>query len=332
MFEKIRTTLSYQSKIVLFFLLIYSGMSSATGKENSKKNITIGVYLSSIYELDINGGSYSADFWIWSESLIKEKFSLNEVELGLLHGKFPVDVSLKYQENLDKNTLFENRKIRGTFLHDFNLDLFPFDRQLLRFYIEGTSSVDEMNFFLSPYSGFNNSILISGWRINKFRLIQKDSAHNTNFGYPKYNLDVRYPLIEAEIELVRNSPNLFLKLSIGLFIAVLIAALSSAMPVNNNDLYGSRVTLLGGALLAAVLNQQFADSKAGGINSITLIDIIHLVGISMIGGLFIAAILFRYLCEIDGWKSKIQKFDAAFGFLILVLFVIISSIIIEFSI
>jgi hypothetical protein len=322
----------YLPKIAIIFFLIFCSQVDAESQLSPKKNVTIGIYLSSIYELDMSAGSYSADFWIWSESPIKQKFSLDEVELGLLHGKFPIDASLKYKENLNNSISFENRKIRGTFLHDFNLSLFPFDKQVLRFSVEGTDSTEKMNFFLSPYSGFNKSILISGWHINDFKLLKTDVKHNTNFGYPKFDVDVKYPLIVAEIELVRDSPYLFLKLSIGLFIAVLIAALSSAMNVRNNDLYGSRVALLGGALLAAVLNQQFADSKAGGITSITLIDLIHLVGISMIGCLFIATILFRYLCTKEGWKLKIQKIDVFFGALILISFTIISAIIVTTSI
>jgi hypothetical protein len=280
----------------------------------------------------MNAGSYSADLWIWSESPIKDKFSLNTLELGLLHGKFPVDVSLKYQENLDKTTSFENRKIRGTFLHDFNLDLFPFDRQILRFYVESTDSTDEMNFLLSPYSGYNNLIKVPGWRIADFRVVNGEISHGTNFGYPKFVPNVKFPLITAEIELVRDSPYLFLKLSIGLCIAVLIAALSSAMPVRSDDLFGSRITFLGGALLAAVLNQQFADAKAGAINSITLIDIIHLVGISIIGCLFISAILLRYFCSNGYFKNKIEKIDTIFGFFILILFFVISILLVIASV
>ena len=322
----------YLIKIIFLSLLIFCNYVYATAQLNLKKNVTIGVYLSSLYELDMNAGSYSADFWIWSESQIKDKFSLNTVELGLLHGKFPVDISLKYQENLDNSISFENRKIRGTFLHDFNLNLFPFDKQFLRFSVEGTDSTDEMNFFPSTNSGFNNLIEVPGWRIASFKLINTEINHGTNFGYPKYIPNVKYPQIIAEIELVRNSPYLFLKLSIGLFIAILIAALSCAMPVKSDDLFGSRITFLGGALLAAVLNQQFVDSKAGAINSITLIDIIHLVGISMIGCLFIATIFLRYLCIKTNWENKIQKIDTIFGYFVLILFILISTILILTSV
>lgn len=323
---------SYLKKIIIVLLLIFCNFVYSAEKSHTKKNIIIGVYLTSLYELDMSAGSFSADLWIWSETKIKHKFKLDSVELGLLHGKFPIDISLKYQENLDAFTSFENRKIRGTFLHDFNLDLFPFDKQVLRFNVEGTDSTDEINFLPSSFSGYNNSIKVPGWRIADFRLIYSEISHGTNFGYPGFVPDVKYPLVTAEIELERDSPYLFLKLSIGLFIAVLIAALSSAMPVKSDDLFGSRVTFLGGALLAAVLNQQFADSKAGAINSITLLDIMHLIGITVIGCLFIGAILLRYFCSNAYFENRIEKIDAIFGFLILILFLVISIILVVTSI
>jgi hypothetical protein len=280
----------------------------------------------------MNAGSYSADFWIWSESQIKDKFSLEAIELGPLHGKFMVDTSLKYQENLNSSVSFENRKIRGTFLHDFNLDLFPFDRQVLRLFIEGTDSNDELIFFSSSTSGFSKLIQVPGWNVSDFRLIVSEINHGTNFGYPKYSPNVSYPLVIVEIELARNSPFLFLKVSIGLFVAVLIASLSSAMPVTNDDLFGSRVTLLGGALLAAVLNQQFVDSKAGAINSITLIDVIHLVGIALIGLLFLATFFFRYYCSVEQCKYEIKKIDALFGGFIFVSFVFASVLLVAIKV
>ena len=232
----------------------------------------------------------------------------------------PLDISLKYQENLESSVSFENRKIRGTFLHDFNLDLFPFDKQVLRFSLEGTDSADEFNFLPSDLSGFSRSIKIQGWEVSGFKLSSREIMHGTNFGYAKYKSNVKYPSIVVEIELVRNSPYIFLKLSLGLFVAVLIAALSSALPVINDDLYGSRVTFLGGTLLASVLNQQFADSKAGALTSITLLDVIHLVGIAMIGCLFIATVTFRYLCKKNLWKNRILEIDAMFGFCVLIVF------------
>lgn len=327
MYQSNKKNSTYSKKIVAILLLFFCSFVYSAESFN-KKNVTIGVYLSSLYDLDMNTGSYSADFWIWSESPIKDKFSLDNLELGLLNGKFLVDVSLKYQENLDATTSFENRKIRGTFLHDFNLDLFPFDKQVLRFYLESTDSTDEMNFLPSALSGYNNLIKVPGWRIAAFKIVNSEINHGTNFGYPKFVPNVKFPRIIAEIELVRDSPYLFLKLSIGLFIAVLIAALSSAMPVRSDDLFGSRITFLGGALLAAVLNQQFADSKAGAINSITLIDLIHLVGISIIGCLFISAIFLRYFCSNGYFKNKIEKIDTIFGVFILILFFVISIILV----
>jgi hypothetical protein len=119
----------------ILFIVIFPFISSfvhAAEFQNSLKKVSIGVFITSLYEFNMSAGSYNADFWIWSESQIKDEFKLDKVELSLLHGKYPVDTSLKFQENLDDSKSFENRKVRATFLHDYNLELFPFDKQILR--------------------------------------------------------------------------------------------------------------------------------------------------------------------------------------------------------
>ena len=318
----------YYRVIFLFTLLVPLNFAYAADNLNIQRKVTIGVFLTSLYELNMNTGSYSADFWIWSESQIDHKFELDRVELGYLYGKYPLETSLKYQENLDESISFENRKIRATFLHDFSLESFPFDKQTLRIFIEGTDSIDELIFEPSAKSGFSKLIQMSGWRINSFKLIPSEINHGTNFGYPKYATNVTYPLITVEIELVRNSLYLFFKLIIGLLVSVLIASLASSLSVYNDELYSSRLALIGGSLLAGVLNQQFVDTKADAINLVTLLDIIHVIGISTVGSLFVSAIVFRFLSEKNYQKSKLQKLDSLFGFIAFTLFFSVSLILI----
>ena len=324
--QKIR--IPYYCILLIIFFSIISNFANAVEPQNSQKKVSIGVFITSLYELNMNAGSYNADIWIWSESQIKDEFELDRIELSLLHGKYPLDTSLKYKENLNDSISFENRKIRATFLHDYNLELFPFDKQILRFNIEGTDSTDELTFIPSSNSGISSFIQISGWRINSFKIIPTAIDHGTNFGYPQYTSKVKYPLITVEVELIRNSVYLFFKLLIGLIVSVLIASLSTTISTYNDDLYGSRISIIGGSLLASVLNQQFADSKADTITTITLVDTIHLIGITTIGCLFVSSIIFRYISQKTDKKINLSKLDFLFGIISFVLFIAISAIIV----
>ena len=327
-----KNNLLYCRILFTFLLTLIFSFVNAAESQNSQKKVSIGVFITSLYEFNMNAGTYNADIWIWSESQIKDKFELNKVELGLLHGKYPLDISLKYQENLDDSKSFENRKIRATFLHDYNLELFPFDKQILRFNIEGTDSTDELVFIPSSNSGISSSIQISGWQINSFKIIPSSIDHGTNFGYPQYTSTVKYPLITVEVELIRDRFFIFFKLIIGLLVSVLIASLSSTISVYNDDLYGSRISIIGGSLLAAVLNQQFADTKSDAINTITLVDSIHLIGILTIGCLFISSIIFRFVSEKIDKKSNLLKIDLFFGLASFTLFIFLSTLIIIVSV
>jgi hypothetical protein len=72
----------YYYVITLLILLSPPNLAYAADNLNLQRKVTIGVFLTSLYELNMNTGSYSADFWIWSESQIGHKFELDRVELG----------------------------------------------------------------------------------------------------------------------------------------------------------------------------------------------------------------------------------------------------------
>ena len=65
----------------------------------------------------------------------------------------------------------------------------------------------------------------------------------------------KYPSITAEIELTRNTFYQFFKLIMSLLVSVLMASLCSTLSVYNNELYGTRISIIEGSLLASVLNQ-----------------------------------------------------------------------------
>jgi hypothetical protein len=155
-------------------------------------------------------------------------------------------------------------------------------------------STDELIFTPSNNSGISSHIKISGWKINNFKIISDEIGHGSNFGYSKFIAHAKYPLITVEVELTRDSFYLFFKLIIGLLVSVLMASLCSTLSVYNNDLYGSRISIIGGSLLASVLNQQFSDIKSDSINTITLIDTMHLIGIITIGFLFFSSIFLDF--------------------------------------
>jgi hypothetical protein len=67
--------------------------------------------------------------------------------------------------------------------------------------------------------------------------------------------------------------------------------------------------LLGGALLAVVVNQQFADAKSGDTTAVTLIDALHMLGSLSLLLLFIATFVSRRIATRETFPIDARRFD-----------------------
>jgi hypothetical protein len=275
------------------------------------KEVTLGAYLTSLYDINSDRGTFSADMWIWSKAKLKDKYDLSKtLEVSYISSQVPHVYSGLSRDKVSTDTQYTQKKLQGTFLHDFNLENFPFDRQKLKIYFEDSEfNQADLKFFPDSATGADEDIKIDGWKIEKVSLVQGVKEYKTNFGnFTKADKDT-YSRLEFEIEIKRDAPLIFFKITLGLFAAVLVAMFSTFMPTESDDIFSARIGLLGGTLLAVVVNQQFADSKTGETTSVTLIDSLHMLGFSTVFVLFIATILSRMLCDRYNQAKLARKFD-----------------------
>lgn len=299
-------------RLLLFVALAFSITTvrvGHAGEPDERQPIVVGFYLTSLYEVQSSVGTFNADLWVWSRAPKQQNFSLALLEVSPLNGKYPLHTFGEYTEELPDSTVFSIRKLRGTFLHDYDLKNFPYDRQILKIIFESTEDSLKYNFAADPESDYDRLIKIPGWDIKSVKLTPTERVYGTTFGYPPGKKDASYSSVLVEIELSRNSPLLFWKITIGLFVAVVIALLSWSLSLTRDELFGARLALLGGSLLAAVLNQQFADSKAGETTVVTVIDSIHFFGIVVIGAVFVSTVVLRFNYRRLGKLVETEKYD-----------------------
>jgi hypothetical protein len=125
-------------------------------------------------------------------------------------------------------------------------------------------------------------------------------SYETNFGNSENATTESYSRVVIELDMKRDATLIFFKVTLGLFAAVLVALFSSLMPTESDDIFSARIGLLGGTLLAVVVNQQFADAKSGETTAVTLIDSLHMLGFISVLTLFLGTISSRYLATKDG--------------------------------
>lgn len=306
----------FKNFLLLIVLLIsHNSISEEIGNINSNKNeipeIKIGAYITSLYDINQSRGTYSADIWIWAISDIKSKYKLEDfLEINYFSNEFMRTFSGYNKEKIDGKYIIEQKKVQGTFLHDFDMRDFPFDKQYLKFSFEdSTNDSSKVRYVADLKSGYDKSISIDGWIIKKIVAQEVNKNYDTNFGIYTKPSTVQYSQVEVTTELVRDSAAIFFKLTIGLLIAVLVALTSCLMPTHSGDIFSGRMGLLGGALIAAVVNQQFADSSQGNTTTVTLIDKLHMLGMFMMIVLLAVTARSRMLFEIYKNEEKSSKLD-----------------------
>lgn len=272
--------------------------------------VQMGAYVTSLYDLNSNNGTFGADLWIWSKAHKRTAFKLQMLEVTALSSKFAHTYFGDNSYSLDRGIVYSVRKLHGSFLHDYDIRNFPFDRQVLKIHIENSEeNARVVRFVTDAQSGYDQDISIDGWKIDSFRTVATTKGYRSNFGYTPDDPSVVYPRVTLEIGLKRDAPLIFFKVTLGLFAAMTLAILSSLLPAKNDDLFSARVGLLGGSLLAIVVNQQFADAKSGEAAAVTLIDFLHMLGSVGVLALFIATGFSRYLAMQVAPRFRAKGFD-----------------------
>ena len=308
--QKLRATSAIKSFLYCVALMLFVGLlgpNSAAAADPQK--ITLGAYLTSLYDIDNDDGTFSADMWVWTKSKLKYNIG-NSLELSLLSSKVPHTSEVLESKQLKNGEHYIQRKISGTFVHDYNLTNFPFDTQKLTVNFEDADlNKDNLQFITDPASGFDKEISVDGWNVLGTTIRTISKTYDTNFGdTTKPSVD-QYSRVVMEIELERDDKFIFFKITLGLFAAVFVALFSNFMSSANADIYSNRVGLVGASLLAVVVNQQFADQKIGQSTTVTLVDMLHMIGFCTVFIIFIGSLISRKLSLTKNVKFSPKEFD-----------------------
>jgi hypothetical protein len=243
----------------------------------------IGVYVTSLRDLDPAGDSFGIDFWVWS-----------------VHppGDDPLD-SLEFvnakqiETRLERTTKRGDRewsrlKARATVLHDWDLTDFPFDRQTLTLDL-GLAGSDALACGADRAgSGYDKGIAPEGWRIAAFDVERHTRENATDFGDPARSGRSAQEHVLVTVELQRESVVGFVKLVAGVYAASAIALLSFLMAPDQAPIFSGRMTVLVGALFATVVNMQVSNSLLGSPEEVSLVDEIHILALAYV---FVAAVM-----------------------------------------
>ncbi len=274
-------------KALFFFVFIYlTATAYAQDAVKNKKEpekphpdtVSVGIYVTSIHNIDFKQKQYDIHFWIWFRYKNKAlNFSEN---LEIPNAKSSAKL-FNITDSTDKeNGIYTLMKYQCTINDSWVVDNFPFDHQTLRIRFENSQYDETAMVFKVDKKGEQYDVasqkkgrMMHGWNIDSFVVAAYDKAYNTSFGTD--NLDSPkqvYNAFRVRINISRPVFGLFCKTFLGMYIAFLIAFVCFFIHTDGID---SRFSLSVGSLFAVIGNKYIIDSSLPETTHFSLVDTLH---------------------------------------------------------
>jgi hypothetical protein len=285
----------------------------------------IGAFITDLHGFDLSRGTFGANFWIWAVGPNSAR-ALQTME-------FPNadTIAVRLESTMPRGDVsWSQRKLTGTFHHQWDLGNYPFDRHALAIILEeGIEEEPAVSYEAdAANSGFGLEEAVEGWRIRSMRLEAESATYATNFGDPAaFGPASRFGRLRAVLELERSDWTGFAKLTAALYAGFLICLIGCLVPVNATT-FAPRVTLLVASLFAMVINMRSASAALGSEHGLTLIDKLHVAGLAYVVTITAATVLVRLRIEHadrgEGDRHKLARLDHRSCIVPAVIFVVLN--------
>ncbi|MEU8779903.1 hypothetical protein [Streptomyces sp. NPDC048606] len=272
---------------------------------SSVASCDIGAYLADLYDLDPAKRVFSARMYLWSVCPDRKLDPLPTAAFTNASDPEKGDPVLTSEGGRFRDLML----LQGSFRQDWDVRAFPFDRQRIEVLV--TAATDDRDLRMVPdnaNSSYNTEIRPAGWRITGFRLAPSQRVFSTNFGdatLPRGTTST-YSRIRVQVDLARDDPTIFWKLTGPLYLMVLVVTATFLLPAHADELgmgerldsLQSRLAMLGGGLFVIMLNMQQVNTVITSTVGLTLLDWLHL--------LTLAFVLIAVVATVAAWRWTVR--------------------------
>ena len=296
-----------------FFLLFASVPYAQPAKPDTVK---VGVYITSIHDIDFKQKEFSTNLWLWLRYKKKEFNFLDNLEIP---GAKSVEKSFAVVDS-SGDEIYMQMKLQCVMKDSWKISNFPFDKQNLRFSIENSQYDSRSLVYIPDTVGnhFDPRFAINGWKIDSCTLSTSLKTYETGFGVE--NLEkpkTEYSVFRVRMVITRDATGIFWKVFLGMYIAFLIAYVCFYIHSDGMD---SRFGLSVGSLFAVIGNKYIIDSTLPETTSFTLVDTLH--GLTLFSILLIiTATAYSLILVKRNELKKAKWFDMLAAQILLVLYV-----------
>jgi hypothetical protein len=300
--------------VVVFSMLCLLLTSNKAVAKEVPDTVKVGIYITSIHDIDFKQKEYAVTFWLWLKYKNKDFDFMQNLEVP------QAKTTTRSFATIDtsNNQVYLLMKMQCLMKDSWRIRNFPFDKQKLRLSIENSQFDSKSMVFVPDTVGKNYDprFTLSGWTINDCTISVGVKRYETNFGDPTVTVPYSdYSSFKVLINISRDAGGLFWKMFLGMYIAFLIAYICFYIHSDGMD---SRFGLSVGALFAVIGNKYIIDSSLPETTSFTLVDMLHGITLFFIFAI-IAANAYSLKLVKEDKEIKARKFDmiAAQTFLLL---------------
>lgn len=247
-----------------FAALAIAGQSMAQGRTE----VRVGFFVTSVSDVDPVHGSFDLTAFAWS---VDPSGTFNPVEdLQVLARR--AEMQEVERITLDNGSTYVAFKIVATVDQSFDLQKFPFDKQVLSLMVEAEPTLNKL--VLVPDRDdtvMADFVEINGWVVRGVSLDVSEQTYDTSFGHGGSSSFSRLTL---DIALDRHRSGVLIEKFMGFMVALLISGLIYIVPA---DQIGVRVGLVTSSILTAVGNRYGLDALLGERTGFGLVDQLTLI-------------------------------------------------------
>lgn len=257
--------------VSLLSLVLIAICFSVQAQETKKDTVKVGIYITSIHDIDFKQKEFTVSFWLWLKYKNKDFDFINNLEVPQAKS---VDKSFSTVDTSGDGVTMQ-MKLQCVMKDSWRIENFPFDRQKLRLSIENSQFDSRYLVFVPDTVGqhYDNRFTLRGWLIDSCNISSNIKSYETGFGDVKLaKPHTEYSAFRVRLDIKRDAGGLFWKMFLGMYIAFLISYLCFYIHADGMD---SRFGLSVGSLFAVVGNKYIIDSSLPESASFTLVDLLH---------------------------------------------------------
>ncbi|MES1213897.1 MAG: hypothetical protein ABUT20_00145, partial [Bacteroidota bacterium] len=163
------------------FILSVSFFGFGLHAQDAKPDtVRIGIYVTSIHDIDFKQKEYTVNFWLWIKYKNKDFDFLQNLEVPQAK---TVNKSFSTIDSSD-GKMFVQMKLQCIMKDSWRISNFPFDTQKLRLSIENSQFDSKALVFVPDTVGahFDPRFTLSGWKIDSCNISSGIKKYETGFG------------------------------------------------------------------------------------------------------------------------------------------------------